>query len=538
MRRVDRPSRAIAGLPMAAAVIAVLVATSMLVARPSQAQAGTTDPLLDFLRTAAAARGKVVVIDGVRVPLTDPANDQSTSSGQPPVIALPQNDIVLEDHLLLGSLTGELLENPFTCANPGANLCSEFGSEPTAFGQGALLLFQGLAGDPRERDPGLRYEWAILGRDPDFPPPPAVAERPSDPFAGAVSHIWLIRLQGDQVALSLLIYSNGRFDVYRTHARAMLTATGIFWLVPMDAEWDQISDFDLYAFAGDDSTSGFDSLRTFPDQSGAMLSFEPGPLVAFSDAPASSATTTATPTTAPTTAPTRAPPPTPTASDATPTATPAASGDGTPTSGTGDVEWLVLIALGLVVLVVLAIAAWLLFGPGRKPPGAPASGCRDGDEEWRNDGQPGEFLVPDPLGRVRIVAEPVAPELEAWLDGFGQPRGAPLADFTRVDGRERNRLLTGLPTTPTRLDGRIVIPLLLRRLQCQRRWICDGGAWVPTPDHRTMEGAPTPTSRSYRFDGPVRTVDDVHRAWQEAVEALEAAEAQVSDAERYRAACA
>jgi hypothetical protein len=145
--------------------------------------------------------------------------------------------------------------------------------------------------------------------------------------------------------------------------------------------------------------------------------------------------------------------------------------------------------------------------------------------------------VPDPEQKVRIIIEPPAAALDAWLDGFGLPRGAPLDDFVGIDDAELERLLLGLPTAPSWITGEIVIPLVSRRLQCQRRWVCEGGAWVPTPERRILEATPDPLPKSYRFDGPARTVQDVSSAWREAAAAINAAEAQVAQMDRYRAAC-
>jgi hypothetical protein len=117
------------------------------------------------------------------------------------------------------------------------------------------------------------------------------------------------------------------------------------------------------------------------------------------------------------------------------------------------------------------------------------------------------------------------------------PRGAPLGAFVAQDDDALARLLDGLPTIPASIEGTIVIPLLLRELQCQRRWVCEDGAWVATPDRRLVEAPPSPMPKSFRLDGQAQTVDDVRRMWREAAAALHAAEAQVDDADRYRAAC-
>ncbi len=571
MRRSSRSVRAQGGWSRLVTVAAVIGGLAAALAAPATF-AQTQDPILEFLEAAAAAQGKYVVVEGDRVSVVDPADDQTSPTGEPPITAVPQNDLLVEEHVALDSLAGELLENPFACDGGDDHICSSFGSEPAAFAAGATLFFQGLAGDPRVRDPDQRYEWAILGRDPDFAPPPAASDQPNNVFAGAVTHLWLIRMEGDNVELSLLIFANGQFDTYRTHARAVLTEDGIFWLVPMDKEWDQIATYDVYAYVGDTTGTGFDSLRPAPVQSGAMLPVTPGPLVTFTDEPP------ATPTPTPTASPSAAPTPEPTASpSAAATSTPTASPgpDGAPASVSGGFPWLILILLGGILAL---IALWLLFGrrgaPNTPPPpsddspppsppsppppptGGPTAGqtddgggtppppppppggpCADGDEEWRDDAPPGDFLVPDPQGKVRIAIDPRAPALEAWLDGFGLPRGAPLDDFVRVDDAALARLLDGLPTTPARIEGELVIPLLLLELQCQRRWVCEGGAWVATADRRLVEETPSPMPKSYRFDGPAQTVDDVRRIWREAAAALQAAEAQVHDVDRYRAAC-
>lgn len=576
MRRSSRSVRARSGWSRLVIVAAVIGGLATALVAPA-AVAQTRDPILEFLQAAASVGGQYVVIEGDRVSVVDPADDQTTATGDPPITTVPQNDILVEEHVMLDSAVGELLDGPFACEGDG-HVCSSFGSEPSAFEQGAVLFYQGLAGDPRTRDPDQRYEWAILGRDPDFAPPPVEAARPNDIFAGAVSHLWLVRMEGDNVGLVLLIFANGQFDSYRTHARALLTEDGIFWLIPMDKEWDQITGYDVYAYTGVAETNGFDTLRQPPIQSGSMLPVTPGPLVSFTEEPPP------TPTPTPTPSPTPSPTPEPTASPApTPTPGPTVSPgpDDTPASGAGGFPWPILVLIGGILAL---IALWLLFGrrgtPGPTPPpgeprppdtppptspppppptGGPVTGqpgdsggtpppppppppppggtCTDGDEEWRDDAPPGDFLVPDTGEKVRIVIEPRAPALEAWLDGFGLPRGAPLDDFVGVDDEALARLLDGLPTAPARIEGELVIPLLLRELQCQRRWICEGGAWVATADRRLIEGTPSPMPKAYRFDGPAQTVDDVRRVWREAAAALHAAEAQVDDADRYRAAC-
>jgi hypothetical protein len=564
VRRSSRSVRALAWW------LGVVFGVAALSAPATLAQ--TQDPILEFLEAAAATQGKYVVVEGDRVSVVDPAGDQTNPTGAPPITAVPQNDMLVQEHMALDSLAGELLENPFACDDSDDHICSSFGSEPAAFAGGAALFYQGLAGDPRVRDPNQRYEWAILGRDADFAPPPAAPDQPNDVFAAAVTHLWLIRMQGDNVEMGLFIFANGQFDTYRTHARAVLTEDGIFWLLPMDKEWDQIATYDLYAYVGDASSTGFDSLRPAPVQSGAMLPVTPGPLVTFADEPPATPTPTPTASSAPspTAAPTTEPTATPSAaSTSIPSASPGP--DETPTSGSGGFPWLILILLGGILAL---IALWLLFGrrgapdtpppsggtpppppppptggptvgqagdgggtPPPPPPPPPGGPCTDGDEEWRDDAPPGDFLVPDAQGKVRIVIDPRAPALEAWLDGFGLPGGAPIDDFVGVDDDALARLLDGLPTTPARIEGELVIPLLLRELQCQRRWVCEGGAWVATADRRLVEATPSPMPKSYRFDGPAQTVDDVRRVWREAAAALMAAEAQVDDADRYRSAC-
>jgi hypothetical protein len=172
-------------------------------------------------------------------------------------------------------------------------------------------------------------------------------------------------------------------------------------------------------------------------------------------------------------------------------------------------------------------------GPVPPPPG----GCADGDEEWRTERGPSSFLVPPPDGKVRITASPSTPALDAFIDGFGLPRGVPLGDFVAVDDEALDRLLDGLPVAPVELHWRLEFELHEFRLECQRKWLCEDGAWVPTDERRLVESGPDPHLARYVVDGPARTIADVRRAWREAQVALNGAEANIAAREAFRAAC-
>lgn len=333
------------------------------------AQAQVTDPILEFLQAAAAAEGKTVVVDGSRVSVTDPEGDQTNSTGTPPIDAVPANDLLIADPFSIGTVDDTLLEGSFECDT--IVVCSRNGSDEDAFGDGAALLYVGLAGAPTDLDPAKRYEWAILGRDPDFPAPPAVPDAPNDPFAERVTHVWVVRIQGDQRDLLLYIFANGQFAEYRTHARARLLDSGVAFLVPNDLEWSQITEYDAYTYRGDQGSTGFDTLRPAPQPGGWLRPVGTLPTLTFPDAPPP------TPTPTPTPPPTATPTPTPTATPvatatptAEPTSSPAAGGDGsTPTSTDRALLWPIV----LIGLIVAVVGAWLLVNGRRRPGDVPES---------------------------------------------------------------------------------------------------------------------------------------------------------------------
>ena len=160
----------------------------------------------------------------------------------------------------------------------------------------------------------------------------------------------------------------------------------------------------------------------------------------------------------------------------------------------------------------------------------------DGEEEWRDDKPGATFTIPDPSGRVSIAADPTTPELEAWIESFGTPRGVPCPEFLTLEEEQRDALLAGLPGGPTEYHWSILLPLQELRLQCQRKWICTDGAWAPTGQTRVLESANEAVAR-FTIDGPGITASQVRDKWQDAVDALKAADGNVQAADAFRRDC-
>ncbi len=161
----------------------------------------------------------------------------------------------------------------------------------------------------------------------------------------------------------------------------------------------------------------------------------------------------------------------------------------------------------------------------------------DGDEQWRNDKAPATFLVPPADGKVQIAAEPTTPALDAWLDGFGFPRGAPFDDFVGIDDDELDALLGAFPSGDLEIHWVIEFRLDEYRLECERKWVCTDGVYVPTKTTRVLESGPDPYAGRYAVDGPARTIEDVRKIWRDARTALNGAESNLRAMDDYRTSC-
>jgi hypothetical protein len=140
------------------------------------------------------------------------------------------------------------------------------------------------------------------------------------------------------------------------------------------------------------------------------------------------------------------------------------------------------------------------------------------------------------MGRVVIEADPTTAELEAWLDSFGTPRGIPLGEFLSSEPGRLDALLAGLPAGPAAFHWTILVPLVELALQCQRRWVCEGGAWVPTGDTRVLESDSAAIAR-FTLDGPAISASQARETWDDAVDALRTADGNVQGVDAYRRDC-
>ena len=89
----------------------------------------------------------------------------------------------------------------------------------------------------------------------------------------------------------------------------------------------------------------------------------------------------------------------------------------------------------------------------------------------------------------------------------------------------------------SRFTGRFEFELDEYRLECQRKWVCKAGVYVPTKETRVDQIGPDPYAGRYVVDGADRTVEDVRKIWRDARTALNGAESNVAAMDRYRAAC-
>ncbi len=561
-------SRRYAAFVVAAAVAGMAVLTT---AAPRgtgpAALAADEDPLFLLMQSLANEHGTVLVMGEAIVTDKDALLDVTGRNDQ-------VNDIFGGGYVWLPTVPDWLRDDVLSCNNPDV-ACPKAGSDDGAFAEGAYLFYERLAAPPGSIAATERGEWGPILALRQYQTAPIA---PGEPFGGA-SHAVITR--NDRGVKDVLYFSfvNGKFEMFATNARSFWRDNDFITLVPKakEIQTDPVG-WDVYAYSSDGTAAGTgrDTLRGL--DGAPLLTFDPAPSVDFENAPAVSV---APSTSAAPSGPSGA------ASASAPVAESPGAGPTEPTSGIGTL-WAILAIL--VILVVVAIVFWLLFGRRRKPtasaPAAPESPfpepastsepptpeppvgplgsvepgtpdpepvpppippvappppprqCDAGDEEWREERPAQSFVVPPPGAKVHITSDPTTAALEAWLFTFGFPRGAPIPAFALLSNEDRDRMLTGLPTTPTEIDWTIEFQLDDYRLACQRRWVCDAGAWVPTDELRLLESGPDPYAGRYAVDGPELTEEDVRRIWTDARDVLVAAEAVASSMASYRAGCA
>ena len=330
--------------------VAILVAAVAMAGRPPAASAQDENPLLDFLQAAAAANGKSVVVDGDIVRVDDPVGDEVGATD-------PAADIVSGQYGWLDMVPDWLLMR-FDCEDP-AVACGDSGSDPAAFGDGAYLFLERMAGPPSAIDPAKRGEWGPILTLMQYPTGPAG----QGPFSGA-SHAVISRVMGDMRTVLYFAYTNGQFNDYRTNSRSLRTGNDVLTIIPKAKEiLTKPIGWDVYGYSSDGTPGGTarDTIRNL--DGGSMLAFDSTPSITFGEAPAASsappsavASSTAAPESAsPSAAPTSAP--TATASPA-----PSATG-GTTAAGGGGVPWWLVIVIGLILT---AVGALLFVRGGRR----------------------------------------------------------------------------------------------------------------------------------------------------------------------------
>lgn len=566
--RASRVTHTRPGVLIAAAAALALMIGAVVAPRAAATQ-DKLDPLFLFMALIAEDNGKVPVVEGEIVSFVD----VSDMLGAPD----PGADIVAAGVVDLPVVPPFLLDRTFSCDSPTV-VCQDTGSASSDFDDGAYLVFARLAqglGDSLRA--GIRREFGPILRLDNYPAAPLQA---NSPFSGA-SHAEITRFDEKGSSLHLFVNQGGTFPEFRAYGRTLYRDDIVATLLTKSKDAQTaITGFEYYAYwsGGTAETTGRDNLFGFDGK--AWMTMPPIARVGFEDAP---------PSTAATAAPTGGPPASAGASTP-PPATPSPSpGPGGGTSGGGDLPWLLLVIIGVILA---AIGGWLLRGRGGQPkpePGGPGTptpadpgppppdepdqpagpepprgpggpvidkpgggpvpppppppppppkpACVDGDEEWRNDTPPASFLLVPPNSRVRLTCEPTTPELDAWMAPFGFPHGATLPGFAEVGDDRLDELLAGLPDEPAEFHWVFEFELDGYDLECQRKWVCTKGAWIPTDEKRLLESGPTPYGARLAVDGPSRTRADVRDEWIKVRTAITNAGAAVAAMEAYRKGC-
>lgn len=532
------------------------------------------DPFFLVMQAFAFDEGKVLVVSPEGI-----VTDEDIFGD---VIGLNEglNDLTGGAYAWLPTVPQWLLDAVFGCSMPDV-ACPKAGSADAAFSEGAYLFYERLAGPPGSIAATKRGEWGPILALEQYPTAPVA---PGEAFGGA-SHAVITRIDRGMKDVLYFNHVNGTFPMFATDSRSRWKDNDFLTLVPKAKEVQTAPvGWDVYAFSSDytEPGTGRDTIRGFDGV--PLLTFDPAPTIEFQDAPAASSAAPASRAGA-----------SPGASGSA-AAAPSPSGVAAPTSTPGIAWWPLAILIGVIVAL---IGFWLLFGRGPKggtpqpepppgpepptpptpptpeppppeprtppaplPPGGPVGPvdpgpsdpgpipppvppipppppkqCKDGDEEWREERPAQSFVVPPADGKVRIASDPTTAPLEAWLFAFGFPRGAPFAAFVGLGDEERDRILDGLPTTPSEMHWTIEFQLDDYRLACQRKWVCEADVWVPTDELRLLQSGPDPYFGRFAIDGPALTVDDVRRIWKDTRAVLVAAEAAVSSMKAYQAGC-
>ncbi len=567
---------------------AALLFGPLIVAHPgSTAGASSHDrnPILDFLRSIEFPGGIDVSVDGEIVSIDDTTDDIHGS-------AADGLDILMFGMGWIGNLPPEVLDQ-FGCDRADV-VCSRHGSDDAAFAEGAAIVHQRIAKPLSSVPATKRVEWGVMTLRDQFPPKPAAPNQPADLLQGA-SHYWIARMMGSEKDLFLFVNNAGQLGEFRTHARSTYvdgpTSADLYLLVPASKEWTDITNWDVYGFCSDGTPEGTgrDIGRAQPGDGlfevGTPAQIEFGPAApAPTDTPAPTAVPSREPSVTASPSPQETPSPSP-GSDA---------GFPTPVAIAG-------LGLGaLLALIGLWLLLGHFRGSGGKPgggkadsglptdapvppdapqrpdapeppddpspvkpggpvvsggdgpppvppppaPGAippppppPKDPCEDMPDQWREDRPPESFVVPAPDGKVRIEADPTTPAIEAWLDGFGIPRGVPYADFVAVDDQRLDVLLADLPTGSNTYHWAMSFMLHEYVLVCQRRWTCQDGVYVPTNETRIVRTGPADTLGRLTRDGERLTDADIRDLFADVAVALNGAEAAIRRMNAYEAAC-
>lgn len=558
---------------LAACMAALMLAAAATLAVPvtrhghgPAVRAADDDPFFLVMRFLALAENRTLVVsEGGLVTDKDILDD---------VVGLNDgvNDLAGGSYAYLPTVPSWLLTGVFGCEMPDV-ACPKAGSDDAAFADGGYLFYERVAAPPGSIAATKRGEWGPILALQQYPIAPVAA---GSPFGGG-SHAIITRNDRGTKDVLYFNFVNGKFEMFATNARSRWKDNDFLTIVPKTKEIQtEPIGWDVYAYSSDGTEpgTGRDTIRA---DGAPLLTFDPAPTIEFQDAPTASGSASASAPSSPSAEASASP-----SASAPPTATGVVT---EPTSGTGTAWWpIVAILIGIVIALV---GLWLLLGrgpmaakpepeppptpepPTPEPPPAPAppavpagpvdpgtpdpgpipppippippppptKHCEDGDEEWREQRPAQTFVIPRADTKIHISSHPTTAALEAWLAPFGFPRGATLAAFVGLTDEERDRLLDGLPVTSSEIHWTIEFQLDDYRLACQRRWVCEADAWVPTDELRLIESGPDPYLGRFAVDGPGRTVDDVRRIWKDARAVLVAAQAAVRSMESYRSGC-
>lgn len=262
--------------PMALVMVGLLVIAgvglpSVAGIRPTSAvgpQPTAVGPLLEFLRSTAAARAQIVTTLGPSTLVRDPAGDGGSSGFGP--------DILDAEYGILPDVPVWLLSDAFDCALPDV-ACMIGGSDASAFFDGALVFAQRMA-EPPGPPIDVAREWGPVLLIDGAPHGPAPGP---DRFPGA-SHAFLTRFEGVyRSVVEFERFRSGTFYERPTDGRSRWIGSELVTIVPMDelAEWPTM--WDAYGHESRPSSDGLqDSLRGTP--TGPMLPFADPPTYEFS----------------------------------------------------------------------------------------------------------------------------------------------------------------------------------------------------------------------------------------------------------------